>query len=97
MAFISKLLKVCKTRAKKPSPDMFNFNVVLAGHNKVRDAGRAATCWLKCKAPSLKTKSTKNEEPFGNKNKFSYKNRQEFSRKPKYAQLQEDLSRSGNG
>ena len=30
-AFISKLLELCKTRAKKLSPDMFNFYVVLAG------------------------------------------------------------------
>ena len=70
-AFLLKLLELCKTRAKKSSPDMFNFYVVLAGHSKVSDAGRAATCWLKFKAPSLKTKSTKNEGPFGNMNKFS--------------------------
>ena len=97
MTFILKLLELSKTRAKKSSPDMFNFYVVLVGHNKVSDAGRVAMCWLKFKAPSLKTKSTKNEGPFGNMNKFSEKNRQEFSRKPKYAQIQEDPSRSGNG
>ena len=42
---------------------MFNFYVVLAGHDKVSDAGRATTCRRKLKAPSLQTKSTKNEEP----------------------------------
>ena len=42
---------------------MFNFYVVLAGHDKVSDAGRATTCRRKLKAPSLQTKSTKNEVP----------------------------------
>ena len=42
---------------------MFNFYVVLAGHDKVSDAGRATTCRRKLKAPSLQTKSTKNEGP----------------------------------
>ena len=45
---------------------MFNFYVVLAAHKKVNDEGRATTCRLKFKAPSLKTKSTKNEGPFEN-------------------------------
>ena len=39
---------------------MFNFYVVLAGHDKVSDA---TMCRLKIKAPSLQTKSTKNEGP----------------------------------
>ena len=39
---------------------MFNFYVVLAGHGKVTDA---TMCRLKIKAPSLQTKSTKNEGP----------------------------------
>ena len=42
---------------------MFNFYVVLVGHNKVNDAGRATTCRRKFKAPSLQTKCTKNEGP----------------------------------
>ena len=42
---------------------MFNFYVVLAGHDKVSDAGRATTCRRKLKAPSLQTKNTKNEGP----------------------------------
>ena len=36
-----KLLELGKTRTKKASPDMFNFYVVLAVHDKVNDAGRA--------------------------------------------------------
>ena len=45
---------------------MFNFYVVLAGHNNVSDKGTATMCRLKIKVPSLKTKSTKNEGPFEN-------------------------------
>ena len=62
-AFRSKLLDLCKTRTKKTSPDMFNLDVVLAGHDKVSYAGRVTTCRRKFKAPSLQTKSTKNEGP----------------------------------
>ena len=35
-----KLLELCKTRTKKSSPDLFNFHVVLAGHDMVTDADR---------------------------------------------------------
>ena len=53
-----------KTRTKKSSPDMFNFYVVLTGHDKIiSDTGRAITCRRKFKAPSLQTKSTKTEGP----------------------------------
>ena len=38
--FRLKLLELCKTRTMKSSPDMFNFNVDLAGHDKVAHAGR---------------------------------------------------------
>ena len=55
-AFRSKLLELCKTRAKKSSPDVFSFYVVLAGHDMVTDASRAFTCRRKFKAPSLKSK-----------------------------------------
>ena len=55
------MLELCKTRAKKSSPDMFNFYVVLAGHDIVTDTDRATTCRCKFKAPSLQTKSRKNE------------------------------------
>ena len=58
-AFRFKLLEPCKTRTKKSSPDMFNFDVILAGHDMVTDAGRAATCRRKCKAPCLQTKVQK--------------------------------------
>ena len=79
-AFRSKLLELCKTRTKKSSPDMFNFYVVLAGHEKVKDAGRATICRLNFKAPSLKTKGTKNEGPFENMS-FSKKPFEEFNEK----------------
>ena len=45
---------------------MFNFYIVLADHDKVSDAGRAIMGRRKFKAPSLQTKSTKNEGPFEN-------------------------------
>ena len=45
---------------------MFNFCVVFAGHDMVTDAGRATTRRRKFKAPSLKTKTTNNEESFEN-------------------------------
>ena len=50
-AFSLKLLDLCKTRAKKSSPDLFNFYAVLAGHDMVTDASRATTCRHKFKAP----------------------------------------------
>ena len=65
-AFRLKLLELCKTRAKKSSPDMFNFCAVVAGHNMVTDTGRTSTCRRKFKASSLQTKGTKNEVPFEN-------------------------------
>ena len=61
--FKIKLLEHGKTRTKNASPDMFNFYVVLAGHDKVTDASMTTTCKQKFKAPSLQTKSTKNEGP----------------------------------
>ena len=56
--FRLKLLEVCKNRAKKSIPDVFNFYIVLADDGKVTDAGRATTCRRKFKAPSVQTKST---------------------------------------
>ena len=58
-AFRLKQLRLCKTKTKKSSPDMFNFYVVLAGNDKVTDAGRATTCRRKFKAPCLQTKLQK--------------------------------------
>ena len=60
-AFISKILELCKTRAKKSSSDLFNFYVDLAGHNKVTDFGGATMCRRNLKTPLLQTKGTKNE------------------------------------
>ena len=54
-----KLLELCKTRTKKSCPDLFNFYVVLAGHDMVLDAARATTCRRKFKAPWLQTKVQK--------------------------------------
>ena len=62
-----KLLELGKTRTKKSSPGMFNFYVVLAGHDNVTDAGRATTSRRKFKAPSLQTKSTKHAVPSENR------------------------------
>ena len=58
-AFTSKLLELCKTRAKKSSPDMFNFYVDFAGHDIATETDRATTCRRKFKAPSLQTYITK--------------------------------------
>ena len=40
---------------------MFNFYVVLAGHDKVSVGGRATKCRRKIKASLLQTKSAKTE------------------------------------
>ena len=58
-AFKSELLEVCKTRTKKSSLHIINSFVVLAAHDMVADAGRATTCRLEFKAPSLQTKVQK--------------------------------------
>ena len=59
-------MELCKTRTKKSSPHVFNFYVVLAGHNKVSDKGSVTTFRLKFKAPPIKPKNTKKEGPFEN-------------------------------
>ena len=48
---MSKLLELCKTRAKKSSPDLFNFYVILVGHDMVTDAGSTDTRKRKIKPP----------------------------------------------
>ena len=63
---------------------MFNFCVVFAGHDMVTDAGRATTRRRKFKAPSLKTKTTNNEESFENMS-FSKKNGLKISTKKKHS------------
>ena len=55
-AFRSELLEICRTKNDKSSLDIFNFSVVLAGHDKVCDAGRTTKCRPIFKAPSLQTK-----------------------------------------
>ena len=50
---------VCKTGAKKSSPDLSNFYVVLAGHDKFADTARATTCKCNFKVELIKKKSTK--------------------------------------
>ena len=42
-AFRSELFECCTTRAKKTSPDVFSFYVVLAGHDMVSDNGKGTT------------------------------------------------------
>ena len=94
-AFRSQLLELYKTRTKNSSPDMFNFYVVLAGCDKVRDAGRATMCRRKFKAPSLQTKFTKNEGPFENM-RFKGKKFEDFSQK-KSRNIILDISKSPSG
>ena len=55
-------MELCKTRTKKSSPDVFNFYVVLAGHDMVTDAGRATTCRCKFKALHYKQKVQKTKD-----------------------------------
>ena len=56
-AFRPKLLELCKTRTKKSNPDLFNFYVVLTGHDIITDADRATTCRRKLKAPTIRKKN----------------------------------------
>ena len=68
------------TKDKKSTPVTFKFYAVLAGDDKATGAGRATGYRRKLKAPSLQTKSTKNEGPpenmgFNGK-KFSDKKKQ---------------------
>ena len=58
-AFRMKLFELCKTRTKKSSPDLFNFNVISAGHGVTNDDDRATTCRRNFKAPWLQTERTK--------------------------------------
>ena len=75
---------------------MFNFYVVLAGHDKVSDAGRATTCRGKLKAPSLQTKSTKNEGPPENMG-FKGKTVWRFQTKKKNRNILLNLSKKPSG
>ena len=72
---------------------MFNFYVVLAGHGKVTDA---TMCRLKIKAPSLQTKSTKNEGPPENMG-FKGKTVWRFQTKKKNRNIILNLSKKPSG
>ena len=72
-AFRSRLLEICKTRAKKSSPDVFKFYVDVAGHDMVSDNGKGTTCRRTIEAPSLQTKSTRND---GSSENMSFKGEQ---------------------
>ena len=50
------MLEICRTRTKKSSPNLFNFYVILAGHDKITDGGRATKCSWYFEAPWLETK-----------------------------------------
>ena len=84
-AFRTKLFGLCKTRAKKSSPDLFKFYVIWAGHDMAIDAGRAITCGRSFKAPWLQTERTKNE---GHSEKTSFNGEQFEIFKPKSQKLQ---------
>ena len=58
-----KIVGICKTKAKKWSPDMFNFYAVFPRLDKVSDVCRATRCRRNFEGPSLQTKKTKNEGP----------------------------------
>ena len=74
---------------------MFNLYVVLAGQDKVSDAGRATTCRPNFKALSLQTKSIKNEGPSENMI-FSKKPFEDFNEK-KNGNTILDLSKKPSG
>ena len=88
-----KLLELCNTRAKKSCPDMCKFYVDLAGDDMVTDTGRATTCGRKFKAPSLDTKSTKNEGQFENKG-FNGKKFEDFRPKKNISSLTQTIPRN---
>ena len=56
------MLEFCKTRSNKSSPDMFNFYLILPGHDMIIDAGRATTIRRNFKAPWLQTKVQKMQD-----------------------------------
>ena len=83
-AFRIKLFGLCKTRAKKSSPDLFNFYVISAGLDIANDNGRAITCRRSFKASWLQTERTKNEGP---SEKTSFNGEQFETFKPKSQKL----------
>ena len=92
-SFRIKLLELCKTRTKKSSHDLFNFNVISASHDMANDAGRATTCRRNFKAPWLQTGRTKNEGP---SDKMSFNGEQLESFKPKNQKIQSSYGEQNN-
>ena len=70
---------------------MFNFFVVLAGHDMVTDTDRASTWWRIFKAPRLQTKITKNEGP--SEKGFHGKPFEDFRRKKTLSYLGPNLKK----
>ena len=62
MSIRSELTEICKTGVKKSSPGLFNFCVVLAGHDLITAGDRATNCLFKFKTPLIYSNCTKNEE-----------------------------------
>ena len=54
-------MEICNTGAKKPTPGLFKFYGVLAGHDIITAADMATTCTCKFKAPLIYSNCTKNE------------------------------------
>ena len=64
--FKLKLFILCKTRAKKSSPDMFIFCVVLVGHDLVTEIAGLPRANANSKLQFFKQKSTKNQGNYEN-------------------------------
>ena len=84
-AFRRKLFKICKTRNKKSSPDLFDFYVISPGHGMANDDDRATTCRCNFKASCLQTERTKHEGP---SEKMSFNGEQFEIFKPKNKKIQ---------
>ena len=54
-------MEFCKTGAKKSSPGLFNFYVVLAGLDLITDVNKATNCLFKFITPLIYSNCTKTE------------------------------------
>ena len=54
-------MEICKAGAKKSSPGLLNFLLVLAGYDVITGADKATTCTCQFKAPLNYSNCTKNE------------------------------------
>ena len=61
MSIRSELMEICKTGANKSSPGLFNFCVLLAGHELITDVNKATNCLFEFKNPLIYSNCTKNE------------------------------------